>query len=158
MKIIDIVQEDFLQYKLPSMFILFPYCTMKCEKDCGKQCCQNRDLLAFAYKPDVSTSEIVSWYVKNDITKAIVLGGLEPFDSFNDVKNLITEFRKITLDDIVIYSGYKEDEITKQVEELKEYPNIIIKFGRYVPNEKPHLDDLLGVYLSSNNQYAKKIS
>lgn len=42
--------------------------------------------------------------------------------------------------------------------ELKSYKNIIIKFGRYVSGQKQHFDDILGVYLSSDNQYAKNIN
>ena len=38
------------------------------------------------------------------------------------------------------------------------FKNIIIKFGRYIPNQQAHYDDILGVNLASNNQYAIKIS
>ena len=38
------------------------------------------------------------------------------------------------------------------------YSNIIIKFGRFIPNREPHFDEVLGVNLASNNQYAKRIS
>lgn len=31
----EIIIEDFLQYKKPCMFILMPYCSFKCEKECG---------------------------------------------------------------------------------------------------------------------------
>ena len=41
---------------------------------------------------------------------------------------------------------------------LKQYPNIIIKFGRFKPNQKSHYDDVLGVNLISDNQYGEKIS
>ena len=37
-------------------------------------------------------------------------------------------------------------------------PNIIIKFGRFVPMQQPHFDPILGVNLASDNQYAKQIS
>ena len=36
--------EDFVNYKEPSMFIAFPCCTWKCEKECGMQVCQNGPL------------------------------------------------------------------------------------------------------------------
>ena len=36
--------EDFVNYKKASMFLSFPHCTFKCEKDCGVACCQNSDL------------------------------------------------------------------------------------------------------------------
>ena len=44
------------------------------------------------------------------------------------------------------------------LEELKKFPNVIIKFGRYVPNKESHYDEILGINLVSDNQYAEKIS
>jgi hypothetical protein len=44
------------------------------------------------------------------------------------------------------------------VEDLTRFDNIIVKFGRYIPDNKPHFDEVLGVNLASPNQYAKKIS
>ena len=40
---------------------------------------------------------------------------------------------------------------------LKKYKNIIMKFGRYIPNKKKHYDPVLGVYLASNNQFGEKL-
>jgi hypothetical protein len=67
-------------------------------------------------------------------------------------------FRCYTNDDIVIYTGYNESEVSEQIERLRYFKNIIIKFGRYIPNQQAHYDDILGVNLASNNQYAIKIS
>ena len=149
--------EDFCQYKDPSFFIAFPRCTFKCEKESSKLCCQNREL----YKEEpirVSSSDIVSRYMSNPITSAVVCGGLEPFDSFSDLFDLIEEFRKQTDDDIVIYTGYNEDEVSGYISALSRFSNIIVKFGRYVPDDIPHYDEVLGINLASQNQYAKKIS
>ena len=44
------------------------------------------------------------------------------------------------------------------VEELKKYPNIVVKYGRYIPNSESHYDEVLGITLASSNQYAEKIS
>ena len=41
---------------------------------------------------------------------------------------------------------------------LSYFDNIIIKFGRYIPNKQSHYDNILGVNLASDNQYAVKIS
>lgn len=92
----------------------------------------------------------------NPITKAIVFGGLEPFDSWEDLQSLITQLRYHTPDDIVIYSGYTEEEIADKIEWLSLFENIIIKFGRYIPGGEIHFDELLGVQLASPNQYSKK--
>ena len=39
-----IQEEDFINYKKPSMFISFSSCTWKCEKECGRKVCQNGTL------------------------------------------------------------------------------------------------------------------
>ena len=158
MKIKGLVEEDFVNYKKPSMFIIFPYCTFKCDKEAGCSICQNSGL---ANEPDIEMApiEIVSRYVKNPITKAVVFGGLEPFDSIWLLR-LIIEFRKYTNDEIVIYTGYTEEELDEDgiLTDIKKYGNIIIKFGRFIPNQEKHYDEVLGVELASPNQYARRMS
>ena len=46
MKIKGLVDEDFVQYQKPSMFIIAPYCSFKCDKEAGCEVCQNSDLAA----------------------------------------------------------------------------------------------------------------
>lgn len=157
MKIKGIVFEDFLNYKKPSLFIIFPYCNFKCDKDCGLKVCQNSSLTK-EKEIEYSIDKIVDNYIENDITKAIVCGGLEPMDSFDDLKELVGALRIKTNDDIVIYTGYREEEIEDKVNDLKQFTNIIIKFGRYIPNDKEYYNDVLGINLASRNQYAKKIN
>lgn len=158
-----IKDEDFVNYKKPSMFIIFPFCDFKCEMECGETCCQNSSL-AQSSTIEIPVEDIVKRYIDNPITKAIVCGGLEPFDSFGDLYNLIKELRKYTDDDIVIYTGYKKGELLylaayrQMFNSLLEFPNIIIKFGRFIPNQEPHYDDVLGIKLASNNQFAERIS
>lgn len=158
MKIINIIVEDFVNYKKPSIFIGFPCCTFKCNKEAGKVVCQNYHLMQ-EKQIDISYEEIVKMYLENPLTSAIVFGGLEPFDTYEDVKNLIIEFRKHTNDEIVIYTGYNEDEVKNKTALLsKNFANIIVKFGRFMPNTTQHFDEILGVKLFGDNQYAKKIS
>ena len=79
---------------------------------------------------------------------------------FEDIVLFLHKFRNVynRKDDIVIYTGYYEHEIIGEVKTLQHYPNVIVKFGRFKPNEEKHYDEVLGVELISNNQYAKKIS
>lgn len=158
MKIKGIIFEDFVNYKQPAMTIEFPICKdFKCDKECGQQVCQNSSLVR-SPTHDVSIDKIILSYLKNSITNALVCQGLEPFDSKEDLYQLIKMFRKRTNDDIVIYTGYTEEELFFEIEFLKRvYNNIIIKFGRFIPNQSNHYDETLGVYLASSNQYAKKI-
>lgn len=157
MRIKFLVDEDFVNYKKPSMFIGFPSCTWKCEKECGQKMCQNKEL---ALSPDIEISykTIVDRYMENPITKAIVMGGLEPMDSWRELRTLISFFRTETDDDIIIYTGYNEDEISNMLKYLRCYRNIIVKFGRFVPNKESHYDEVLGIKLASPNQYAERIS
>lgn len=157
MYVINIIDEDFTNYKKSSMFIGFPKCSFKCDKECGQNVCQN-SVLAKAKKINIDKYKIVERYMNNNLTTAIVFGGLEPMDTFDDMVKLIACFRKYTNDDIVIYTGYKEEEIANQLSCLQNYPNIIVKFGRFIPNREKHIDPILNVELASDNQYAKRIS
>lgn len=159
MELKGIIMEDFINYKKPSMFILFPFCSFKCEKECGEHCCQN-SALAQAPNIDVGVRTIVNKYINNPITSAIVIGGLEPFDSEQDLLTLITYLRVSTQDDIVIYTGFTKEELKYReiYKSLLRFKNIIIKFGRYIPHQQPHYDSTLGVMLASDNQCAERIS
>lgn len=152
-----IQDEDFVNYKKPSMFISFPSCTWKCDRECGKKVCQNGTLAA-APNIEIDVKTIVDRYINNPITKAVVCGGLEPFDTWDDLQKFIIELRQKSQDDIVIYTGYKKEEILYAVDWLNLFPNIIVKFGRFVPNKQKHYDEVLKVYLASDNQYAERIS
>ena len=108
---------------------------------------------------EISPAAIVGRYLKNSITKAIVFAGLEPMDSWEDLIALVKEFRQYTLDDIVIYTGYRIDEVCAKTYLLGNmFSNIVVKFGRFVPNNASHFDSILGVNLVSPNQYAVRIS
>ena len=141
------------------MFLGFPKCSGKCNLLNNKIVCQNQ-FLQQAEKYDVSIDELIEKYKNNHLVKALVCGGLEPFDSFDDLLELIIAFRKVTNDDIVIYTGFTENEIKNSLwySQLLQYPNIIIKYGRYLEGHKSHFDEILGVNLASNNQYARPIS
>lgn len=157
MKIKGLIEEDFVNYKQPSMFIQTCFCSFKCEKDCGKQVCQNSQL-ANATIIDIDDDKLIERYLGNPITKSIVFGGLEPIDQFNELVSFIYKFRQKTRDMIVIYSGYNKDEVTEKIITLKEFPNIIVKFGRFIPDDIAREDPVLGVSLASHNQYAEQIS
>ena len=150
----NIVEEDFVNYKLPSMFIATCFCDWKCciEQNLDISICQNasiskqRNIL-------ISDSEIYERYISNPITKAIVIGGLEPIMQFEEIYDLIKCFRDNNCKDtFVIYTGYNENEILNQIDRLKKFENIILKIGRYRPNNKSHYDDILGINLVSDNQ------
>lgn len=154
-----ILDEDFINYKVPSMHIATSRCTFKCDKELDKQLCQNSSL-ASQKTITMKNEDIINRYLENDITKAIVFAGLEPFDSFDEVLAFIKCLRKKhkCKDNVVIYSGYCKDEISEEIEKLKQYENIIVKFGRYIPRGERHFDNVLGVYLASPNQFAEIIS
>lgn len=152
-----IVDEDFLQYQKPAMFISNTTCDFKCDKENHTCLCINSALTLERTKV-VTINELIHRYLSNPITSSIVFGGLEQFDEFEQLFNFIKCFRQYSKDDVVVYTGYREDEIQDKIEQLKQFSNIIIKFGRYIPNQQKHYDDTLGVYLASDNQYGVKIS
>lgn len=159
MKIKFLRDEDITNYKKMSMFIGTIQCTWKCCKEASLPCsiCQN---YPWSNNPVVNMQdeEIVERYLNNFLTEAIVIGGLEPFDQFDEIYSFIEKLRNKSNDDVVIYTGYKREEIEEKVDKLKNFINIIIKYGRYIPNTSSIKDELLGVTLASNNQYAIKES
>ena len=158
MKIVQLIDEDFVNYKKPCMVIGFPYCNFKCDRECRLIVCQN-STLATADILDIDIDSIIERYLNNPITKAICCQGLEPFDSWEDLLVFINHFRMASDDDIIIYTGYTEDEAFFWTTFLRGlYKNIIIKYGRFMPGQQSHYDEILGINLASDNQYAKRCS
>jgi hypothetical protein len=159
MEIKGIIHEDFVNYKVCSMTIAMPYCTFKCDKECGSNVCQNSKLVKDPTL-DIPAAKIIEQYLYNPLSHAIVFQGLEPFDSYNDLYYFIYALRFVFKNDdpVIIYTGYNKDEISSKIEDLRKFSNIIIKFGRYIPDQKPHYDEILGVNLASDNQYAEVIT
>ena len=159
MQIKGLRDEDFVNYRKPSMFVIFPFCSFKCDKENGCNLCQNSHL---AQEPIIENgiNNLITRYVDNPLTKSIVCGGLEPFDSANDLLDLVDTAREwySIKDDIIIYTGYTEEELQDNFtfQQITKYPNIVIKFGRFRPGHNGHYDEVLGVKLSSENQYAKR--
>ena len=52
----------------------------------------------------------------------------------------VTEPNKILADDWTAFLKY----------------GVIVKYGRFRPNQEPHYDEVLGIKLASINQYAKE--
>ena len=154
-----ITDEDFVNYKVPSMFISTATCSFKCDKEAGSCICQNSEL---AKLDTIYTNDdyLIKRYLKNKISHAIVFGGLEPFDQWGELFPFIQKLRMQygCIDPVIIYTGYRRDEIDGEIRFLMNFPNIIVKFGRYIPGYEPHKDEVLGVNLASDNQYAEQIS
>ena len=160
MKIKTVVDEDFTNYKKPAMFIGTATCGGKCCIEAGipLSVCQNDGWRSGA-PIEFDEETLIKRYENNPLTSAIVFGGLEPFEQYEDVEHFIYKFRmRGNLDDVVIYTGYYPEEIKEQLRCLELFPNIVVKFGRYVPNRPNRYDDVLGVTLVSDNQFAERIS
>ncbi len=159
MNVKGIIEEDFVNYKQPCMFISTCKCDWKCCKEANVPItvCQNRSL-AQSSTIEISADEIFRRYIDNSISEAVVIGGLEPLLQWGEICELIEYFRKHGCNDFfVIYTGYYPSEIVEQINEIKPFKNIVMKFGRYVPNNKPHYDGVLGINLASDNQYGEVI-
>ena len=155
-----LIDEDFTNYKLPSMFIITPYCDFKCDKENGNRICQNSSLLN---EPiiEIEHDKLIQRYLDNKITKAVVFGGLEPMSefSFREVYWFIHKLRfdYNCFDPVVIYTGYYPEELVDELSTLSKFDNIIVKFGRFKPGHKQHYDEVLGVNLASDNQWAEEL-
>ena len=159
MRLKTILDEDFVNYKVPSMFLCTAVCSFKCDQDAGTTVCQNS---ALANQPSLNLEDdyLIRRYLRNPITKAIVFGGLEPIDQLSELYTFISKLRHdYHCDDtVVIYTGYRDWEIQHKLNLLRTFPNLIVKFGRFVPNQQKRFDEVLGVFLASPNQYAERIS
>lgn len=161
MKLKTIVDEDFVNFKSPVMYIGTSRCDGKCCREAGipLSVCQNDGWRANA-TIEMADDKIIERYINNNITSAICFAGLEPFEQYDEVFSLVKKLRMdYHCDDtVIIYTGYNKNEILYQISELQQFKNIIIKYGRYIPNQTRHYDEVLGVYLASDNQYAEYIS
>ena len=168
----DIIYEDFVNYKKPSMFIATSKCSFKCEKeDCNVKC-QNSPITK---QPNIQIpiDKLINRYLNNNITRAVVFGGLEPMDQLGELLDFIIEFRTKCNDDIIIYTGYTEDEMQRYKHNRRSFldslinanksfsndcnshPTLIIKYGRFKSSNDKIYDEILGIDLASSNQYAK---
>ena len=97
-------------------------------------------------------------YLNNPLTESIVFGGLEPLEQFDELCSFLEVLRGQfqCKDDVVIYTGYYFEEVPEWIQKLATYGNVIVKFGRYIPNQKHIFDEVLGVELASDNQYAER--
>lgn len=156
----QIVDTDYVNFKLPSMYLATCFCNWKCCKEANipVTVCQNHPI---AQMPviEISADEILRRYYSNPLSRAFIFAGLEPFLQFDELWTTIDWIRRVgdCFDPVVIYTGYTPDEITTHIETLRLSKNIIVKFGRYRPNSPSHYDDVLGVTLASNNQFAQWI-
>ena len=154
------VIEDMTNYGYkPSMLIAMARCSFKCDVLNGCKVCQNSRL---AYAPDIemSNQQLINIYQSDRLQQALIFAGLEPLDQFSELLSFIKDFRAVSPDPIIIYTGYTKEELqlTGQLDMLRAYSGIIIKFGRYFMGYEPHIDPILGVKLASPNQYAERIS
>lgn len=155
MRVKTIVDEDFTNYKKVSMFIGTISCGGKCchEANLPPSICHNEGWKS-APIVEISNEDLFARYVNNPLTEGIVIGGLEPFEQFEELKSLVEFIRteKGCDDDIVIYTGYTKEELSSEIALLELFPNMYVKFGRFIPNDTPRYDPVLGVILSSSNQ------
>ena len=141
------------------MLIATHSCCFKClkEQNLPISICQNSHLSESQIKESLIT-ELIDIYDKNILQESIIFAGLEPMLQFSEVLNFIKLFRMNHNDDVVIFTGYYEHEIQEEIETLKKFPNIYLKVGRFLFNDKPIYDNIGKITLASSNQKFIKIS
>jgi len=159
---LDLKDQDFVNYK-EANFVVYSgiTCTFKCEKEAGiPGLCQNCSL-AKAPKIDYSIEKCIKRFDDQFISKVITFQGLEPLDNLKQLLWFIYKFRQNHDNLIIIWTGYTKEECKDLIYLIKEkmkWSNIIMKYGRYVPGQESHYDELLGIKLANKEQYAEKIS
>ena len=157
-KCFDINYNDFINYKEVCFNIASGIsCTFKCNKECGQSICQNQQICGEAIHT-LSINSIIEQFNSQSIATSICFQGLEPLDNLKQLLWFVYKFRKTNNNTIIIWTGYSEEEcedLVYLIQKKMRWKNIIIKYGRFRPNQNKHYDELLGVYLASDNQYAK---
>lgn len=161
MRVKFVKDEDFVNYRQPAMFVGTISCNGKCCTEAGipLSVCQNDGWRSCA-PIEIEDKDLCMRYFKNPITKSIVFGGLEPMEQIDELILFLDTLRDCfeCSDDVVVYTGYRPEEIQHEINSLSLYKNVVVKFGRFVPN-RPHIyDKVLGVELASDNQWAERIS
>lgn len=162
-RLIDVKTDDITDFKETSILLVFPFCSGKCGKSC-----HNYKLIGQNNYKEYNINSIVNLYNRCSMHNAVVCAGLEPFDSFDELKLLVKQLflnRKKSVS-LVIYTGYELSEIKNKVEQLinlvQGYPEtsksinnkLFIKFGRYEKDKKEYwYSTFLGVELATSNQY-----
>ena len=158
MKIHDI-RESFTEYYKTGLLIATPFCTDKCSKDLGLEVSLCHNCLIENEYEEISNKDILQRYKDGQgLFKSLIFAGREPMDSFEELVELIRDFRELYNDDIVIYTGFYKNEIFSKLAIIKMFENIVVKFGRFIPNQEKVYDNILQVYLANKEQYVEKIS
>jgi len=152
MRLKQIIDESFGDFKQCSMLLVADKCTFKCEG------CQNKHLMLLETQ-EFPDEEILERFLNNPISEAIVIGGLEPFEQLSEVVHFISKATEMKLSvPIVVYTGFDMEDYDLYWSGFepaaKSYDGpVIVKFGRYIQGSKPYFNKDLGVTLISDNQY-----
>lgn len=169
MELLDVKFGNIADYKKTSLYIAFPFCSGKCGNKCQNRVFwqqkdkRNNDIHLINYSED----EIVSYYNKLKTHESVVMGGLEPLDSLEDVINLCNKLLENDKPvDIIIYTGYTKEEFLKIEPKFYDVfknlkPNatncIIFKLGRYdLSQDVEYFNYTLGAKLATSNQFTRK--
>ena len=146
MLIKELIVEDFNSYMYPTTTVRLPS--------------GDPDEVPLFPMPD---NGIIELFVYNDKTRALVIKNFAPLNSssFDEIIELLRKLRveykqKDSL--FILYTDYDKKDIEDKLLALRSYVGpVIVKFGQYDPTYPPKMDSVLGIMLSSSNQYAERI-
>ncbi len=146
MLIKELIVEDFNSYMYPTTTVRLPS--------------GDPDEVPLFPMPD---NGIIELFVYNNKTKALVIKNFAPLNSssFDEIIELLRKLRveykqKDSL--FILYTDYDKKDIEDKLLALRSYVGpVIVKFGQYDPTYPPKMDSVLGIMLSSSNQYAERI-
>lgn len=141
----EFIIEDFNSYQYPSSTIIFP------------NNAADQPIL------DIPDKGIIETSIYNRKAKALVVKNLTPINDgyFEDVLELLrklrVEYHKTDFM-FILYTDYNKEDIQDKIYEMRAYVGpVIVKFGKHDPALPPKWDSVLGIPLSSSNQYAERI-
>lgn len=172
MKLFDVKTDDITDYKETSLLLCFPHCSGKCTG------CHSQHLITKyqEHPEEIKNYPLISickLYNQLDTHSAIVMAGLEPLDSLEDVLSVIQCITAICdkHTTFVIYTGYNKQEYTQKFEKkivdtlinfndiYSKLNDLVVKVGRYDKTDSSdsgYFNYTLGVKLATSNQITMK--
>ena len=144
--------EVFQDYKRSAVMFSAISCDWKCCKEAGRDVCQNMKLTKGEIV--VLSFDRALKMVKDSITDAVLFAGLEPLLQADELVQFIEYLRQKGISKpIVIYTGYYPEEINQETLLRLAKCQVVMKFGRYIPDRPSRFDEILGITLASDNQF-----
>ncbi|MCH4890037.1 radical SAM protein [Acidaminobacter sp. JC074] len=129
-----------------------------CALDCNIGCkgCFNQSLKEapiFYKKADEVLDEIMS----NPFNEGVILAGLEWSLQPSELMAMIKSCASKNIP-VIVYTGHKIETFLRRVPKIKNYPEVLIKYGAYDESKLSLTHEAYGVRLASTNQNIQSVA